>query len=36
MADTAPTLLPVDLVDLKRAAPELRARILQEGRVVHG
>jgi len=36
MADDAPTLLRLDLVDLKRADPELRARILLEGRRVHG
>jgi predicted nucleotidyltransferase len=32
MADQAPTLLGLDLVDLR----QVRARILQEGRVVHG
>lgn len=36
MADHAPTLLRLDLVDLKRADPDLRARILREGRRVHG
>jgi uncharacterized protein len=36
MADEAPTLLSLDLVDLARASPELRARILREGREVHG
>ena len=36
MAEQAPTLLALDLVDLARAEPPLRARILREGRVVHG
>jgi len=36
MAERAPTLLPLDLVDLARADPRLRARICQEGRVIHG
>jgi predicted nucleotidyltransferase len=36
MAEQAPTLLALDLVDLARADPPLRARILREGRVVHG
>ncbi|HEY4186736.1 MAG TPA: nucleotidyltransferase domain-containing protein [Polyangia bacterium] len=31
MADEAPTLRPVDLVDLRRAIPALRERILREG-----
>ena len=36
MADEAPTLLDLDLVDLRRASPHLRARILKEGKVAHG
>jgi predicted nucleotidyltransferase len=36
MAEQAPTLLTLDLVDLSRVDPSLRARILREGRVVHG
>ena len=36
MADAAPTLLPLDLVDLSRVDPILRSRILSEGRPVHG
>jgi uncharacterized protein len=36
MADEAPTLLSLDLVDLARATPELRASILREGRVAFG
>lgn len=36
MQDQAPTLLPLDLVDLRRADPQLRARILREGSPVHG
>lgn len=36
MADAAPTLLPLDLVDLGRVEPRLRRRILSEGRPVHG
>ena len=36
MAECAPTLLPLDLVDLARVAPELRTRIRRDGRVVHG
>jgi len=36
MADSAPTLLGLDLVDLARVSPPLRDQILSEGRVVHG
>lgn len=36
MADAAPTLLSLDLVDLTRAEPRLRERIYSEGRSVHG
>ncbi len=36
MAERAPTLLSLDLVDLARVDPQLRARIRREGRVVHG
>jgi uncharacterized protein len=36
MAEQAPTLLALDLVDLGRTTPELRARILREGRVADG
>jgi predicted nucleotidyltransferase len=36
MAEHAPTLLALDLVDLAHAEPPLRARVLREGRVVHG
>jgi predicted nucleotidyltransferase len=36
MSDSAPTLLSLDLVDLARVEPPLRARILHEGRIVHG
>ena len=36
MADEAPTLLSLDLVDLAQASPELRARIQREGREVQG
>ncbi len=36
MADRAPTLLSLDLVDLTRASPSLSARIHDEGRVVYG
>jgi predicted nucleotidyltransferase len=36
MREQAPTLLDLDLVDLAEATPELRARILAEGRLVHG
>jgi predicted nucleotidyltransferase len=36
MAEQAPTLLSVDLVDLARAEPGLRQRIREEGRSVHG
>jgi predicted nucleotidyltransferase len=36
MSDSAPTLLSLDLVDLARVEPTLRAHILREGRVVHG
>jgi predicted nucleotidyltransferase len=36
MAERAPTLLALDLVDLSRVDPILRAKILREGRVVHG
>jgi uncharacterized protein len=34
--DAAPTLLPLDLVDLSRADASLRARIEQQGRTLHG
>jgi uncharacterized protein len=36
MAEQAPTLLALDLVDLGRATPELRARISSEGRALDG
>jgi predicted nucleotidyltransferase len=36
MREHAPTLLDLDLVDLADVTPELRARILTEGRLVHG
>lgn len=36
MKDEAPTLLPIDFVDLSHAQPELRARIQHEGRTIHG
>ena len=36
MSDAAPTLLPLDLVDLARVEPRLRAAILREGRTLHG
>lgn len=36
MADSAPTLLALDLVDLAHVEPHLRSRILREGRAVHG
>jgi predicted nucleotidyltransferase len=36
MSDSAPTLLSLDLVDLARVEPGLRAAILREGRVLHG
>jgi predicted nucleotidyltransferase len=36
MADAAPTLLRLDLVDLSRVEPLLRSRILSEGQPVHG
>jgi predicted nucleotidyltransferase len=36
MSDSAPTLLSLDLVDLARVEPRLRAAILREGRVLHG
>ena len=36
MADEAPTLLPVDLVDLRRVDAALRKRILREGVRVDG
>ena len=36
MAERAPTLLSVDLIDLPRADPGLRERIRREGRLVHG
>jgi uncharacterized protein len=36
MADEAPTLLSLDLVDLGSAEPALRERILSEGLVAHG
>lgn len=34
--DQAPVLLDLDLVDLRRADPELRERILREGTLLHG
>lgn len=34
--EQAPLLLDLDLVDLSRAAPELRERILEEGRLLRG
>jgi uncharacterized protein len=34
--DEAPILWDLDLVDLGRAAPELRERILKEGRLLRG
>lgn len=36
MRERAPTLLDLDLVDLAQVTPELRARILVEGRLVYG
>jgi hypothetical protein len=36
MREQAPTLLDLDLIDLDQATPELRARILAEGRLIHG
>lgn len=36
MQDEAPVLLPLDLVDFAQASPELRQRILTEGRIVYG
>ena len=36
MREQAPTLLDLDLIDLAQATPELRARILAEGTLVHG
>jgi predicted nucleotidyltransferase len=36
MRDEAPTLLSLDLLDLARVEPALRARIAREGRRVHG
>jgi predicted nucleotidyltransferase len=34
--DAAPTLLPLDLVDLSKADPALRAKIEQQGQTLHG
>jgi predicted nucleotidyltransferase len=34
--ETAPVLLDLDLVDVAHAAPELRKRILAEGRLLRG
>ncbi len=34
--DEAPVLLDLDLVDLSTAAPELRERILREGKLLRG
>ena len=34
--DEATTLLEIDLVDLGRAAPELRERVFREGRILRG
>jgi predicted nucleotidyltransferase len=36
MREQAPTLLDIDLIDLAQATPELRARILAEGTLLHG
>lgn len=36
MHDGAPTLLDLDLVDLAEISPELRTRILSEGKLLHG
>jgi predicted nucleotidyltransferase len=36
MAERAPTLLSIDLVDLARVEPGLRERICSEGRSLHG
>lgn len=33
--DQAETLLPIDLVRLEDAAPDLRDRVLAEGRLIH-
>lgn len=36
MADEAPTLLSLDLLDMRRVDPRLRQQVLREGIVVHG
>jgi predicted nucleotidyltransferase len=36
MADEAPTLMSLDLVDLARVEPELRERILKQGKPAGG
>jgi predicted nucleotidyltransferase len=36
MREEAPTLLDLDLVDLAEVGPELRTRILSEGKVLYG
>jgi predicted nucleotidyltransferase len=36
MRDGAPTLLDLDLVDLAEVGPELRTRIVSEGKVLYG
>lgn len=36
MREQAPTLLDLDLVDMAEVSPELRSRILAEGRLLYG
>ena len=36
MQDEAPTLLDLDLIDLAQVSPELRTRILTEGKLLYG
>ena len=36
MRDTAPTLLDLDLIDLDSVSPELRSKVLAEGKVLYG
>ena len=36
MRDEAPTLLDLDLVDLAEVSPDMRTRILSEGKVLYG
>jgi len=36
MAEQAPVLVPLDLVDFARADPALQSRIREEGRVLYG